>query len=512
MSAALERGPVDRAEWRWAIGWGLIIVLASCLPYLYANFAAPPGRVFGGFLVNYLDGNSYLAKMREGYDGGWLFQLAFTPEPQAGILVFTLYLGLGHLARLSGLPLILVFHIARAVCGVILLLTVYRLAAEITADRAARRWAFGIAAGGSGLALLSLLLGRSDASHFVPVDLLVPEAYGFYSLLANPHFCLAFALEGWAVLLVLRPPRKNAWLHFTGLAAAGLGVASMAPYLTPVMWLAAAAGITLARPLDRAMLGRFAVLVMTSGLLLGYEYWSMVSDPVIAGWARQNQTPTPPAADILLGLGIWLPLAALGIWRYWQETRQRPVLAALAAWLLCSLVLVFVPYALQRRFLGGIFVPMDVLAGSGLAWLLSRAGKLRWPAIGLTLVLGYSSSLLVLAALFRAPQGADPKLYLTSDEAAGLTWLAARPISGLVVLSDSRMGLFVPGWTGARSIYGHPMETLDATDKLAEVDGYFNSGDTAVFNRYPIRVVIGGPLPAGWHVAFHQGSMVIYER
>ena len=77
-----EAGEVDRAEWRWAWGWALVVVALSCAPYLYAYFAAPPGRTFGGFLINTQDGNSYLAKMRQGYDGAWLFRLPFTPEDQ----------------------------------------------------------------------------------------------------------------------------------------------------------------------------------------------------------------------------------------------------------------------------------------------------------------------------------------------------------------------------------------------------------------------------------------------
>ena len=137
--AEVEHGGVARAEWRWAWGWALAVVALSCLPFVYAYLAAPPGLTFAGFIVNTQDGNSYLAKMREGYEGAWLFRLAFTPEDQRGLFVFTLYLALGHLARLTSLPLALVFHLARAASGLFLLLTVYRLAAELTPDRAARR-------------------------------------------------------------------------------------------------------------------------------------------------------------------------------------------------------------------------------------------------------------------------------------------------------------------------------------------------------------------------------------
>ncbi|MEN6408498.1 MAG: hypothetical protein ABFD44_02140, partial [Anaerolineaceae bacterium] len=44
---------------------GLALLLVS-LPYVVAAVSAAPGMPFGGFLLNPLDGNSYLAKMREG--------------------------------------------------------------------------------------------------------------------------------------------------------------------------------------------------------------------------------------------------------------------------------------------------------------------------------------------------------------------------------------------------------------------------------------------------------------
>jgi hypothetical protein len=512
MNGAMEQGPMDRAEWRWALGWGAVVIVLSCLPYIYAYTAAPSSHTFGGFLVNYLDGNSYLAKMREGYDGDWLFRLAFTPEKQSGLLVFTLYLALGHLAKATGLPLIVVFHIARAASGLFLLTTVYRLAAEFTADRSARRWAFAIAAGGGGLAILSLALGRSNAAQFAPVDLLVPEAFGFYSTLTNPHFCLAFALEAWAVLLVIRPTRWNRAVLLVVLVLAGLGIASMAPYLTPVVWVTIGAGLMFRRPLDSAALWRAGIVLGASGLLLAYEYWAMTADPVIAGWARQNQTPSPAWLDVFLGLGLWLPMAGVGAWRAWDGRRDVPTLAALLTWLLVSLVLVFIPYALQRRFLGGIFMPLDVLAGGGVAWVWTRAGRARRLAAAGTILLGFSSTALVLLALFSAPATADPKMYLTFDETAGLLWLDAQGLHGDIVLADSRLGLFVPGWTGARSVYGHPMETLDAAAKRAEVDNYYAHGDAALLQRYSVRFVLGGPQPAGWHVVFRSRQTVIYGR
>jgi hypothetical protein len=511
MNNTLEPGQVSRSEWRWAWGWALAVVALSCAPYVYAALAAPPGHTFGGFLINTQDGNSYLAKMRQGYDGAWLFRLPFTPEDQRGIFVFTLYLGLGHVARLTGLPLLLVFHLARAAAGLFLLLIVYRLAAELSPDIAARRWAFAIVAFGGGLGLVSIIIGRSNAAAFVPVDLLVPESVGFYSILSNPHFSLAFALQAWAIVWLLRPPRSPLWAQCFGICSIGVGIISLAPYLAPVVAASAVAAFTTQRPYERSRAARLFALGASMAALLAYDVWAMRSDPAVIAWAAQNITASPPPADALLGLGLWFPLAVVGLWRV-GALGKRPALAV-AVWLGVGGALVYIPYALQRRVLGGLFIPMAALAGAGVAWLLSQMAKGWERALSLAVLLlfGFTSNALVLAALLRAPASADPALYLSNDEVAALRWIDAHTTAADVVLADARLGNAVPGWAGARVVYGHPMETIDAARRRAEVDAYFDDGGDLP-DRYRVAYILGGPATAGWQVVFQSGAVRVYGR
>ncbi|MEK7276884.1 MAG: hypothetical protein AAB427_06010 [Chloroflexota bacterium] len=125
---------------------------------------------------------------------------------------------------------------------------------------------------------------------------------------------------------------------------------------------------------------------------------------------------------------------------------------------------------------------------------------------------GFLTNVILLAALFSAPKQADPAVYLTDDEAAALRWLDTQTDGADIVLADARLGNFVPGWTGARVVYGHPMETIDATVKRAEVDSYFAASDSAVLGRYPITYIIGGSRPVGWQAVLQRGEIIIYGR
>jgi len=61
-----------------------VFLVASLLPYLVAARSGGEELVFGGFLLNPIDGNSYLAKMQQGYAGTWRFTLPYTAQKSAG--------------------------------------------------------------------------------------------------------------------------------------------------------------------------------------------------------------------------------------------------------------------------------------------------------------------------------------------------------------------------------------------------------------------------------------------
>ncbi len=56
------------------------------------------------FLFGSDDGYSYLAKMRLGLRGDWLFTLRYTAEPHSGALLFLPYIALGKLTGLAVSP------------------------------------------------------------------------------------------------------------------------------------------------------------------------------------------------------------------------------------------------------------------------------------------------------------------------------------------------------------------------------------------------------------------------
>ncbi|MEW5959946.1 MAG: hypothetical protein AB1801_19675 [Chloroflexota bacterium] len=538
---------ISSAEWRWAGGWSALILALSCVPYLIAAQLAPPGWEFAGFMVNPLDGQSYMAKMQQGFAGNWLFHLTYTPEPHDGAFIFTFYLALGHLAALTGLPMIWVFHLARLLAGLVLLGVAYRFVAHITPDLSERRLAFVLLLTSSGLGWLGAMTGA------FPIDLWVPEAFVPYSLYANPHFPLSMALMLIIFQRVIWPPQTKSGIEKISNIKPLLPTSySLLP--TPYSLLPGLAALALALILPFALLTVWAVLgVFLLGLYLArrrlpwlqiwptlgvilfgapviaYDYWVSISNPILAGWSAQNITPAPAPANLLLGYGLVGALSVVGGLRVARRAspleKQGEWLAL--GWALTTIVLLYLPLDLQRRLINGLHIPLCILAAiglkRGLAGASLRAGyqRLATQAVIILSALGtvFVWTVPLLGMLSPPDQSATTALFfLRQEEIIGLNWLRENTSPDDIILASPRLGMFVPGQTGARAFYGHPFETIDAEAKKAMAEAFYRgeresvspSPDFVVYG--PAEQALGQPLSLfDYPQVFNRANISIYK-
>src|SRR5215468_11002134 len=192
---------ITRREWRNVVLFALFILILTTLPYIAGAAAQGDNWRFGWFMFGVEDGNSYLAKMREGAVGGWLFHIAYTSEPHDGALLFTPYLAAGKLAALFVAPsspafvdtMFVIFHVSRLVFDFLLILVLYRFIATFLVKRSLRGLALVLVTLGGGFGWLLVLLNQGNFLGSLPVDFYIPEGYSFLVLYGLPHVALARA-------------------------------------------------------------------------------------------------------------------------------------------------------------------------------------------------------------------------------------------------------------------------------------------------------------------------------
>ncbi len=474
---------------------GLALLAALSLPFLYASHAAGSAYHFSGFLYNPIDGLSYVAKIYQGWEGSWRYQMAYSPQPGQGVYINLLYLFLGHSARLSGLPLMLVYHAARLLGAAAMLAALWVFYGAWLPDERPRRMAYLLSVFGAGLGWLVTPLGLYTA------DLWVAEAYPFLSASTNPHFPMGLAL----ILLLLLPAdhaRQTGRLAWRALAALTLSIIS--PFGLVIV-LAVQGGHLLWVLVNRQEKGKgrplFAGLLVTAAAgapMLIYDLAITFADPVIAAWNAQNQTPSPTWWDLLISFS---PASFFALWAlsYRSGHSDRNSLntpAMLWVWLALGLGLMYLPIGFQRRFMMGLFIPLAGLAALGLEQLgRTKARRYRLGATAL-LVLALPTNILLILAGLHGADTHDAKLYLAASEYRALAWIEAHTAEDALILASPEMGAFIPAFNGRRVLYGHPFETVDAETGRAAVEGFF-AGDVAssrdFFSEHRVDYLFYGP-------------------
>jgi hypothetical protein len=504
---------IDRKEWRWVAIWAVAVIAVTTLPYVFAYITTPDDLFYSGLLSNAMDGYTYLAKMRQGERGEWLFRLPYTPEPHQGEFVYVYYLFLGHITRWTHLSAILVMHLARVANGLFLLFVMYYAASWLFEEVERRRFAFIITTLGSGLGWLAALLGG------LPVDLGVPEGYVLYSLLTNAHFALGIALMILLLLWSVTPwnATRVDWRRLAGVTActAILGL------LQPFCLLTVGVVLLLYTLVRWWQKGRLPGHEIASGLVLGcvgvplalFGYLALAQNPVLAIWAAQNQTLSPPPWDYAIGYGIVLILALFGVWQAVRRRQGRDLF--LLSWVLSTAVLIYIPHSLQRRLVTGLIIPLGGLATAGWYALPARRRFKEWMIWACaSLTNWFMIGIFITMILTR-----HHTLYLTRDEHDAFQWMADAVPQDALVVAAPQTGLYIPAWAGQRVFYGHPFETAQADVRQAQVERFFSLGERTL--PYQADYVFYGPreqaLQAGkwtpdlnWKVVYQKGTVTIY--
>jgi hypothetical protein len=450
------------------------VALLTCVPYLVALRLPPDGTVFSGFLMNPLDGFSYLAKMRQGFAGAWSFELPYAPNPGPRSLVYVYYLLLGHIAAWTRLPLILVYHGARVLSAVLMFMVAFLLYRQALPNRRYTWAAYWLTLFGSGLGWIAIPFG------VVASDLWIPESIPLLSAYVSAHFPLAIGAFLGAVLAMIGDGMTRRGRVLLALLC-GFALGAVLPFglitLVPVLlaWLIWERVVSWrqresvdSQYSDRAI--GFAALLLGAIPWLAYDLWLTRSHTVIGAWTSQNITPSPPPGEYLLGYGLLLFLAVVGLGRTRLIASSNGRL--LVSWAGLTALAIYAPFGLQRRANLGLYFALAAMASYGIYGL--TRGRVKAANITLlVLVLSAPSHLVVTAAGLSGVAKGEPLLVIPRGDLSAYEWLAENAQEGSLVLAGPMNGNRLPAYAPVRVLYGHPMETPQAEHQRGFVESLF---------------------------------------
>jgi hypothetical protein len=455
------------AAWRLPLLTGLALAIVTAIPYLYGYAVQPNGHVFVGFFYLGDDANTYLAKMRQGWEGAWGWQNRYTTEVSPTAYLFLFWIVLGHLAALLHLPLIVVFHLARVAAAFALMGAAWFMIRHFIQDASARRFAFFFCAVGLGLGYVIWAIGQPVVfgNHTEALDMRMPELSAFYSILALPHFAWSGVFAALGIALTLKAiDRGSLWLGALA-GAAWLGQASIHPQMPILMGGATAVALFLRPAAPKGWAAAALAFAIPAPYIL-YSYLAFIGNPEVQRWTFHSKNALPPETiSLVLALAPQLLLALFGLPGALRRRSREDLF--LVAWLVLLGAILYLPNPagdLRRRFLDGLYLPLAVLGARGMyEVILPRLRSARAHAlvpftyVALTTV---GSAFLVLAPLAVA---GEPQYTLPTAEYNGLNWLGAQPAGRVLCMPG--VGLYVPAYSSDTVYVGHYDETFDYPSK-----------------------------------------------
>lgn len=516
-------GPIVRCVRDVWLVW-LVVGVVTTVPYVAADLRAPQGRVFTGVLSAYDDTFTYFAWIRQSVDGHLLLRDLYTSEPQSREFFLPLWSIIGFAARLSGASIVLTFHIARLLAGLLLLMAARSVAQSVMKSRVRVRytlWLYGLS---GGLGWLVYALNNSNdlfgaASVAGSADLNMPEAIAFRSVFAQVHFAIGIALLCYAIRIFFDALVEN---RMSRALTAGLLASLLAlvhPYMVVVV--ASVIGVTVLTRIgivdkrkDHIFLLRCLAAFVTA-LIPGVAYLIYLNrtNEVLREWLRVTDTFSPAPQEYLLGFGI---VAALGVFGFCLLWSGRPVYGRLLLiWTLAQAALLYAPISFQRRLVEGLQLPLAIAASVAvfrIARKLFNGRTAQHRRIYLAAVIAVCSITnigFIVGQLVAngAASSTDSRRYIPLNLVAAFEWLRTQGDPDAVLFSHYLTGNVGPSMTGLRVFLGHYGQTINAQEKGAQVTAFYTGAmDDAfarqLFAKNGVRYVIYGPFERASYDAF----------
>ncbi|MCX8061427.1 MAG: hypothetical protein N3D16_02465 [Anaerolineales bacterium] len=533
---------ISSSEWRWVFVYAVLVMMLTLIPYMIAfQKALPQDQAaswrFSGFFFGVEDGNSYIAKMRRGMEGEWLFRSPYSSMEQKGVLAFLPYYLLGKLAGggASHEQLVVLFHWFRFGAGIFCIFATYRLICDYLTQSIWRQVALVLITLGGGLGWVVLFFPNSQV---LPLEFYSPEAFGFLSLYGLPHLSLARAFMLLAIIeyISLWEDKETSqkivysWRLSCFWLCAGLSQpihAAILSILIAIHLVFIGIGKFLQKSQSRDWKGFwrniiFVFMASSPALaLVTYTGIRFLTDPYLKIWAAQNRLPAAPISLYLLSYGWLIPFVFGGINKVLRDGTDKHLL--LLVWLCVALTLILTPISIQRRLIEGVWVVIVLLSTTFLESLdrIQFKPMLLRGLRSLLLFCALPPSLLLIWGGSRNAISPKSPIFIPEQDAIGYETLNRFEIGkDAIVLASYETSNALPAYAFVRVVIGHGPES-PFVDRLSEkVREFYQEQAPNVFRwdfirQHQIQYVIWGENEknlGAWQPALETYLKAVYEN
>lgn len=523
----------NRNKYWWVLGFTLFVILLTTAPYLAGFLSQGADWRFTGLVFGVDDGISYLAKMRAGASGEWLFHSPYATQQRSGSITYLPYIYLGKLAIMPGskhIQLVILFHLFRIAGTAAVILMTYDFIGLFIEEEVWKRAALVLIVIGGGMGWLALVFSSADWFGYAPLDFVSPESFGFLGIFGVPHLTFARAL----FLLSL----KAFITGRSGTVTGGLWLllSIFQPIYVYIAWIVSGLYILIIVFRDFALKGktifrnmqsiyshftRQLIPVAISAPFVGYLTYRFFTDDFLTTWRSQNIISSPSITHYFFMYGWLLPFLVPGAIRIKREYPDRSWL--LLGWMGVTPVLVQLPIKIQRRLAEGIWVVLIIIAVKAFSSKYKPLDR-RWSYVG---ILAFPSTIVLLAGAFQAALNPGFPVFRPAREVSMFQYIETNLPDNSIVLSSYETGNALPAWAPVHVVLGHRIETVPIQRVIKDVERVFQK-DTSprmrnkIIVEYDTDYIYWGPHEKklgdwdpgqdhGYKLLFRDGAYNLYQ-
>lgn len=468
-----------------AIFISIVAVLWANAGYIYGLLSPIPGMYFlGRRVINSVDTYTYISFIEQAKQGRWIFANQFTTEAQEPLLVRPLFVFLGRIADVFALSSRDAFIFGIIGFSFLFCFILYKFLGKLFTNEWKKVFTFAIVLTSTGFGFfLNNLFPQS-------IDLWIPEANTFLSLGEAPHFIFSQILMLVAFMFFISGIEEKRVKHFLISVGALFLLVFEHPFNIFVTFTVM--GILTVIFERRKMVSQkmaswiiLVFLVQIGGVL--YHLQGTITNQVLGQWYQANSLPSPSPLNFLIGYGLLIPFAILGLEKF--LSRQTAYKLLIIAWVLVTFVLLYSPLSFQRRVSEGLHIPLSILASVGILAVGNIIGQFVVEQARKKVVVIFTVTVLVVMSFGSMWVSSQDILAIRSDninqyvyhirngEKQAMDILAKNTTFNDVIFSNVTYGNLIPGITGRKTYVGHGVQTHDIVEKINDANAFLLEKD-----------------------------------
>ncbi|EKD49166.1 MAG: hypothetical protein ACD_63C00248G0001 [uncultured bacterium] len=480
----------------------VVTMIIVSVPSIYGLLTTPDHFIY---TPNYNratgDTYVYLSMIEETRQGNVTFHNLFTSEDHKPVLVNPFWLSVGFWSRTLSINPLFLIQAAKIILIPFTLSLIYITTSIFIKKRSTRMLSLLMTLGVSGFGYAYYRFFKPDIIpnvftikfYSTPTDIWLSEAYAMHSFYSSPHFqaSICFLLLVFIFFMLGVEAANKKYIIISGIL--GLVLAFFHPYEIIYIYFIFAAFIFIKFlsskknffEAAKKYVSFFAIMfgISIPGLL--YLVYTFLSEPALSSWAFQSQTTSPKFELYLLGFGITIPLAALGIIFSLKKLDNAKIF--LFTWLILTFPLLYIPLPFNRRFAEGIFIPLGILSSIGVYKIYqlivkNKSKTIKYATIVIFAVILCASLLptqiynfYAFIELQRIYKMTPFYLEKTYDES--FKWIKANSTSNDIVISGHTEGFLIPAFTARRVYVGHSLQTANFETKKNNMENFFKDDE-----------------------------------